>query len=510
MINFFKRFFGIEDPKPQVRLYSAARINRLNRDWIAYNTSADAEINASLRLLRARSRQVMRDNAHAANAKRIIINNVVGAGIGMQAQVMTGSGKLNERINEKIESAWLDWCQADQCHTAGILPFPDMLQMIVGQVVECGEIIVRKVKQPFGKSKIPFALEIIEPDQLADEYTQVKLQNGNTVRMGVEVDKWQRPVAYYLYPNHPGDIVFKHVDPSTLIRVPADEIYHLYLAERFPQTRGVPWLHAVMEKLNDIGAYERAEIVAARAAANIAGFVTSPEPLTPNPDGERDNRGRIIPTEPGTIQELAPGQTFTAWDPKRPNTAFDPFMRMMLRNVASGMGVSYESLSRDYSQSNYSSSRLALLDDRDRWRVLQQWLIRRFLDPMFKEWMEAAVMSGVLPITDFHSNLKKYQNVRWKPRGWSWIDPAKEVEAYVKAVNEGFMTISDVISLTGSGVDAEDEFKARAAELALLKSMGLKKTEAGLVPLDEPDPEPKEKPAKGNKPQEDDKEDKDE
>ena len=378
MKSFLKRLFGLEEPGPvpvQKRTYGAARVGRLTNDWVAFNTSADAEIHASLRLLRARSRQVMRDNPHAANAKRIIINNVVGAGIGLQAQVMTGTGKLNERINELIESAWDDWCQADQCHTGGILTFPDMLQMVMGQVMESGEIIIRKIRQPFGKGKIPFALEVVEPDQLADEYNAGKLSNGNAVRMGIEVDGWQRPVAYYLYPNHPGDIVFKHVDPSTLIRVPAEEVFHLYLAERFPQTRGVPWMHTVLERLNDMNAYARAEIVAARASANIMAFVQSPEPLSPpQSEDSTNNAGRIIPSEPGTIQELAPGQTFTSWDPKRPNNSFDPFMRIMLRDVASGLGVSYESLSRDYSQSNYSSSRLSLLDDRDRWRVLQQWL----------------------------------------------------------------------------------------------------------------------------------------
>ena len=182
MKSFLKRLFGLEEPGPvpvQKRTYGAARVGHLTNDWVAFNTSADAEIHASLRLFRARSRQVMRDNPHAANAKRIIINNVVGAGIGLQAQVMTGTGKLNERINELIESAWDDWCQADQCHTGGILTFPDMLQMVMGQVMESGEIIIRKIRQPFGKGKIPFSLEVVEPDQLADEYNACLLYTSD-------------------------------------------------------------------------------------------------------------------------------------------------------------------------------------------------------------------------------------------------------------------------------------------------------------------------------------------
>ena len=157
----------------------------------------------------------------------------------------------------------------------------------------------------------------------------------------------------------------------------------------------------------------------------------------------------------------------------------EAFIRLLQRDIASGLGISYESLSKDYSQSNYSSSRLSLLDDRDRWRVFQQWLIRNFLDPVFKEWMTAAVLSGELNIPTYYTNPAKFNAVHWKPRGWSWIDPTKEVEAYIKAVGAGFMTISDVIALTGAGSDAEDVFKARKAELALLASMGLKIDTAG-------------------------------
>lgn len=474
MIEFFKRLFrGIRK-----RIYAAARFTRLTSDWLALGTSADAELHTSLRAMRARSRQVIRDIPLAKNAQRVVVNNVVGSGIGMQSQVMSNSGILNERVNEQIERAWERWCEADHCHTAGKLNFSDMLRMIVGQLVESGEVLVRKIRRPFGKDyPVPFALEIVEADQLADEYTGIQTSAGHTVRLGVEVDEWNRPVAYHIYPNHPGDINFRHVDPSTLIQVPADDVFHLYVADRFPQTRGVPMLHAVLDRINDLGAYSQAEIVAARASANIVGFVKTPEPL--GGVQETENGERLIDSEPGTFRTLLPGEDFVGFNPSRPNTGMEAFIRLLQRDIASGLGISYESLSKDYSQSNYSSSRLSLLDDRDRWRVFQQWLIRNFLDPVFKEWMTAAVLSGELNIPTYYTNPGKFNAVHWKPRGWSWIDPTKEVEAYIKAVGAGFMTISDVIALTGAGSDAEDVFKARKAELALLASMGLKIDTAG-------------------------------
>jgi len=147
-------------------------------------------------------------------------------------------------------------------------------------------------------------------------------------------------------------------------------------------------------------------------------------------------------------------------------------MRMMLREVAAGIGVSYESLSRDYSQSNYSSSRLALLDDRDLWRVLQQWWARAFRAPLHEQWLQAGVLSRAIKpvsIESYAEAPEKFAAVTWKFRGWSWVDPVKEVGAYKEAIRAGFMTVSKVISLTGGGDDIEDVIAERKRELAMFE-----------------------------------------
>jgi lambda family phage portal protein len=453
-----------------MRSYAGAAVNRLTSDWSSLNTSADSEIITSLRLLRSRSRELIRDNEYASNAVRIVKNNVIGKGIGVQAQVVNGRGKLQDAINDSIESAWNTWADRKICHTAGLLGFADMERLLVGQLVEAGEVLVRKIKQPFGGSKIPFALEVIEADRLMDQYQTARAPNGNSIRMGVEVDSWGRPVAYWLHPNHPGDYQFSAFQPSKFLRVPAEEIIHLYIVDRLPQTRGVPWFHATLKRLNNMAGYEEAEIVAARASANIVGFVKSPEGA---PGDDVSSGQRVIDSEPGTFKQLLPGEDFVGFNPSRPNSQMEPFMRFMLRSVAAGVGMSYESLSRDYSQSNYSSSRLALLDDRDLWRVLQGFVIRNFRSEIHREWLDAAVLSGVLSFPDFYSNRSKYEAVRFKPRGWSWIDPAKEEAAYKSAVRDGFMTQADVIDLTNNGADFEDVMKARKQEIEMMDEMGL-------------------------------------
>jgi len=150
-------------------------------------------------------------------------------------------------------------------------------------------------------------------------------------------------------------------------------------------------------------------------------------------------------------------------------------MRYMLRSIAVGIGVSYESLTKDYSQSNFSSSRLSLIDDRDHWRLLQNFMIDNFLQPLFREWLDAAVLVGALPIEpeNYFVHTDDYLKMNWNPRGWGWIDPVKEIAAYKDAVQAGFATTSDVLAEMGNGKDIEDVFHGRRSELNLAQDLNL-------------------------------------
>jgi len=457
------------------RRYAGALNSRLTAGFGNYsNTSADSELSMALTALRSRSRQLMRDAPYAKRARLIVVNNVIGSGVGMQAQVRNSRGDMHTRINEDIESAWECWSKADSCHTGGALHFADLERTCLSEVFTAGEVFDRKHYRPFGDSKIPFALELIEAERMADEFTHPQAGTPST-RLGVELDAFGRAVAYYLRTIHPGELRMTADQVTKLERVPAADMIHLRKVERWPQTRGEPWLHTVVRKLNDMDGYSEAEIIAARSAASYMGMIETPDLDTPIAEKQEDGTQQME-LSPGLIERLGPGEKFSAFMPNRPNTAFDPFMRAMLREVAAGIGVSYESLSRDYSQSNYSSSRLALLDDRDLWRVLQQWWIRSFRAPLLRDWMQAAVLSRAIPsisVEQYALEPDRFLAVSWKLRGWSWIDPTKEVEAYKQAVRCGFTTVQAVIEQTGGGADLEDVLEQRRSELDDMAALNL-------------------------------------
>jgi len=447
------------------RAYAGASVSRLTADWVTGGTSADSEIKSSLSRLRNRARQLVRDNDYARRAVSTIKNQVIGTGIRLQMQIrmQRGGGRLDQVINDRIEDAWALWGRKQTCDVAGRLSFQEIERMAIGAMAESGEIFIRLVRQQFGGGKAPFALQLFESDQLDDTYTGGSTVAGNEWRMGIEVDRWGRPVRYAFLAKHPGDTVFGHGPGERHLFIPAGEILHLFLSERPGQSRGVTMFASAITRLHHLAGYEQAELVRARASSALMGFITSPEGAGEMLGEELIDGEHVSTFEPGVFKTLFPGQSVTVPTLDAPNGQLEPFTRAMLRAMAAGIGLNYASLSQDYSQSNYSSSRLAQLEDRDNWKALQQYLIANLHTPIFEAWIEAAVLGGELSIAGYEMAPHRYCACRWMPRGWSYIDPLKDVQADEKAIRCGLKTQAQVVAEQGG--DLEELMTARKAEI---------------------------------------------
>ena len=412
--------------KPSRRNYGGAQINRLTTDWVSQGTSADSEIKSSIRILRNRARALVRDSDFAKSALRAVKNNVVGQGIKHQAQVrMIRGGRLDERLNTLIEYEFKKWGKAKNCHAGGTLTWAQIQQLCINSMIESGEVFVRLVGQQFGTSRVPLGLEVIESDLLDDDYTGFE-SNGNRVRMGVELDEWGRPVAYHFLNYHPGDYQFSYsqIAKKRRTRIPADEIIHLYSIDRPGQTRGVTAFASAIMRLNNLKGFEEAEIIAARASSAMMGFVRTPDQELFE-DGTFEDQS-VLDFSPGSIRRLAPGEDMQFFSPTRPDDAFTPFVAQMLRAVAAGVGCSYTQVSSDFSQSNYSSSRLELIETRAHYRTLQQYMIDTLCQPIYEKWIEMAVMSGVMQMPAFDMDPDRYFESKWIAPAAQFVDPQKE------------------------------------------------------------------------------------
>jgi lambda family phage portal protein len=447
--------------------FKAAENSRLTEDWPTRILSADAALGTYLRTIRSRSRDLERNDSHARGYGKALTRNVLGAeGIQLQSKVTEANGTVDRLANLRIEDAWYKWGIEKWCDSTRQLTWRELQRMALLRSSFDGEVLL--LLESSGDNPFGFSLRMLEGDYL-DESHNENLQDGSTVRMGVETDKTGRVTAYHVFTSHPGDN-FPAVpkDGKRRVRLLADRVIHLYMPERSQQTRGFPWLTAALRDLGMLAGYKEAELVAARVAASKAGFITKSFP-DGMPYSEDDTTGRTMEVEPGIIEELPMGAEFTPWDPTHPNTAFGDFIKSGLRGVATGLGMSYNTLSSDLEGVNFSSIRAGLLDEREEWLQIQSWLIDHLCRPVFRAWLQAALLTGAVKLPP--EKIEKFTADTWRGRRWQWVDPERDVRAGLLAVEGGLKSRRQLVA--EAGADFAETLDEIAEDNKLAKEAGV-------------------------------------
>ena len=464
MLKNLRRLFGRSAAATKgTRSFSAAAGGRLNLDWIVAPLSADSVMDGKLPTLRARSRDLERNNQWVRGFLRTLENNVIGRnGIALQMRVKDpGSEKFDEIANDKIEMALWQWGRKGKCTICGRHTWRDAQKLILRSIARDGEILIRKIRTRLG-----LRIQIIEAD-LLDESANFVTDAGNDVRFGIEMDENRKPVAYHLLGRHPGEVLTSSAR-NARIRVPAEDIVHLFLSERADQSRGLPWLIASMQGLKMLDGYAEAELVAARTGAAKMGFFTKSTPE--GWDGEVDGDGNLaMDASPGTIEELPPGVDFKAWDSDHPNSGYGDFVKSSLRGVATSLGISYNTLASDLENVNYSSIRAGLIEEREVWMAAQQFLIEHLCENLFEEWLALELLSGRLGLP--YEKMGKFNVPEFQGRRWAWVDPKKDMDASILAIRSGQKSLRSIIAEQGG--DIYDVLRSIKADNDLAASLGV-------------------------------------
>lgn len=452
-------------------IFSGVSTDRLYSSWTTTNYSADNELYNSLKTLRARSRELERNNDYAKKFLRMVRSNIAGQnGIRLQSQVLSDNGKsADESARVKIEEGFEQWSRKGVCDVTGAYSFRDIQKLAASTMARDGEIFIRLVRgfdNPFR-----FAVQLLEADHVDEQYSDL-LANGNRIKMGIEFDPWGRPIKYHVYKQHPGDFLFLTAGYGERIAIPAAEIIHLFVPVRPSQTRGLPWMHAAMTRMNMLGGLQEAELVASRLAAAKGGFYTSQTGQEYTGD-DTENGNPIQEVEPGIFETLPAGWGFQVFDPQHPSTAFPAFVKSLLQGISSGLDVSYNYLANDLEGVNYSSIRAGVIDERDVWRDLQSYVIEHFLQPVFETWLEMALLSGQVNLP--FAKIEKFKRAKFQPRGWQWVDPEKDMLAKILSINAGLDTAADIAAETGK--DLEEIYEQLAREKELRERYNLKLSE---------------------------------
>lgn len=416
--------------KNKKRKYDGASKGRRTSSWLTGLGDSNAEIGQALPTLRSRSRDLRRNNAYIHKAIDLISNNVVGKGI------------LTQWDDENVSEDWKEWAHSTAIDYDGRNDIYGLQRLIMEAVVESGEVLVRK--RVVSGQKFPLQYQVLESDFLDSTILNTKAINeGNFVIQGVEFDSNGKRVGYHIYESHPGSVDHPYNSLNSNF-IPADEILHIYRAERPGQVRGVPWPSPVMIKVKDLDDFEDAQLMRQKVAACFTAFVHD---ISADVECDDDSDlGEKI--EPALIEHLPPGKTITFANPPSVEN-YKEFTSAQLRAVAAGLGLSYEALTGDLSEVNFSSARMGWLEMN---RNITAWrhslMILQFLRPVTQDYKDMSQIIG--------KDLSRSKAQHIAPKR-EMIDPTKEIPAMVTEIRAGLSSRAEKVASLGKDIKEVDE-----------------------------------------------------
>ena len=469
--------------------YTGARTDRrATSQWATRGGDPDSDILFDLPTLRERSRDLVRNNPLATGAINTVCTNVVGTGIRLQAridrEVLGMSEEDADAWEANTEREWRLWAESQECDIERTLNFYAIQDLIIRSTLENGDVFtllpfVKRQTSPYG-----LKLQVIEADRICNKNNA---SDTATLAGGVEKEESGAPVAYHILDDHPGKLYGSTkgtwaVIPAFGSRTGRRNVIHSFKKLRPGQTRGVPYLAPVIESLKQLGNYTESELMATVVSSMFTVFVKSElgesdfAPMMPTSETGGSSSDEDMKLAMGAIVGLAPGEDITTANPGRPNTAFDPFVMAVLRQIGVGLELPFEILIKHFTAS-YSAARAAILEAWKFFISRRTWLSFNFCQVVYEAWMWEAVSLGRINAPGFLSD----PIIRNAYLGSEWIGPAKgminegvEVTAADDRVNMGISTLSEeTAQLTGG--DWEKKHRQRIKENRM-------RVEAGLIP----------------------------
>lgn len=478
--------------------------------WNPIAASADADLLPDLGTLTARSRDMARNNGVMAGAMQTLRDNIVGATLRLSAtpdyRLLGWSREQAREWGNYTEAKFRTWADTSECDAARTLNLLGLTLQALGGAMVNGDALALPLWLPRPGMHWNTRLMMVEADRLA---TPLELAHRDNIRGGIEFDPYGAPLAYYVLKHHPGDMLSLRAASQEYERIPAfttwgrRRVVHLHDKERTGQSRGKPVVASVMREFHMSGKYASNELQASLANSLVAAFLESD--LDQQSAAElfgNDPRGawgasvaqtkNIRKLEGAAVIPLPAGARLSSFTPGRPNQAFEAFMLASLRNIAAGMNMPYELLLKDFSKTNYSSARAALLEA---WRYFngrRRWLTDYWLREIYALWLEEAVNAGQIEAPDFYANKYAYIRARFIFGGRGWVDPVKDATASKIRRDNKVSTLEQ--ECAEQGLDYEEVLDQLALEQQMMTARGLAVEGTPVSVLvntdDRPEPEP--------------------
>jgi len=452
----------------------ASRTRAGLRGWYPQARSAADDTLDDLPLLRARTRDLVRNAPLAGGAINTVVTQVVGTGLTkapkVRREVLGWTEEQARAWQAKTCAEWELFSGSTRCDVTNHQNFYGLQSLALRSALESGDIVT--VLAALQRPQWPYrlALQLIEADLVSNP----KLAPDRAGLMGgIELSEAGEAIAAHIASAHPGFATAN----TTWTRVPfyggttgRRNVIHFFERRRPTQVRGVPYLAAVIEPLMQLKRYSEAELQAAVVSGAFAVFVKmDPEAFERLFDDKsketlikdaNDWNGGVSGSldGPGNAINLLPGESIESATATRPNALFDPFVQAVLRQIGANLEVPFEVLIKHFS-SSYSAARAALLDAWRFFRTRRDWMTTQFCQPVYETWLAEAVSLGRISAPGFFSDplvRAAYCGGAWTGDGPGSIDPVKEVEAATRRVALGTST-REAESILHDGVSWEEK-----------------------------------------------------
>lgn len=471
------------------RSFAAAQVSQQLAPWSFDGGFSNSEIGAQLATIRARSRDMQKNAEPFANYIRLFRNNVVGpAGFTLKSQpaIDATNPDIDTKAKRFIEYHFWKWAKdRRECDMAARANLAGIYRLMAANWARDGEavaIIERDTPTRYG-----IQLRVVRPDALDETVNGPGQTSATVIRNGVEIDRiTRRPVAYWFRAARE-DMASPGNTGRGLVRIPARDVVHLFLTEDAAQTRGVPLTHASLKKGKMLDSFNDSELVAALDETNTIGTFKDKNGRTPAAAGFADEKedgytdaekaAYTAKSEPGDKLWLDGDIDFEWHTPNHPNREVGPFKKTMLRDIACGLGVDYPTFANDLAEANYSSIRAGTIAMRDNWQTLQDEFIQQVATPVFEAWL-ASFLARTVANPYVPSDYDRLVEHEFQGRTWDWVDPLKDVNAAIAAVNQGWKTNEEITAQYGGADFLEN--------CARLKIENAAKAAAGVRAANEP------------------------
>lgn len=467
--------------------YRAAGQGRRLKMWRPPSSGPNRVTLEGLDTILRRARDGARNDPWIGAALDKLTSNGIGTGI--HCKPLWGDDALKASIKREWDS-WTKHSDAD-----GISDWYGQQGLAWRSWKEAGEVFARlRVRRLDDGLRVPLQVQLIEAEQCpASLYSTAS--NGNAVRAGIEFNAIGQRQAYWMYREHPGDNQSRP-NGTELVRVPADQVLHIYEPLRPGQLRGIPRAQSILIRAMNADKLDDAVLERHKIANLFTLFYTSAtspelEPRSGMVDemtaGTDDDGTPLAGLEPGTGQELPPGMKPEFSNPPQAGTDYAEFIRGHLMAIASRLGVPFEVLTGDLRNVSDRALRL-ILNEFKRLLEMWQWLwfIPQLCQPVREAWFDMAVLHGRLDIPGYADLREQVVETLWVPMGWPYSHPVQDVTADIKAIRGGLASRTGINLARGEDseqIDTEQaEDNQRADEKGLVYDTDPRKvSNAGLT-----------------------------